>query len=102
MKKLFVYQLVLLVGLSLINARVWADSDQSAAVSASDIGALNNRLTDLEKSAVVLSTEHNYLDIATQKGDLVLKIGGVVQGDYRFYFAPRTTYASYLAIGSTA
>src|ERR1035441_1744385 len=74
--------------------------DIAPAVTISDIEILNNRLNAVEKSSAVLSTEHNYLDIATQKGDVVFKIGGVVQGDYRSYFSPGTKYDDYLPIGS--
>ena len=75
MKKLFVYLLILLAGLSLTNARVWADSsvsidtpkeaeepkqdsdfkDSPAAVSVSDLEALNNRISAIEKSNVKVS-----------------------------------------------
>ncbi len=114
MKKLFAYWLVLLAGLFLTTARVGAQepssvgnskqdapsTDTPAAVSASDIEALNNRLNALEKGSVVLSTEHNYLDIGTQKGDIVFKIGAVVQGDYRSYFYPASSYDENLPIGA--
>ena len=76
------------------------DTDSPTAFTPSDLEIINNRLNSLEKSSVVLSSEHNYEDISTQKGDFVLKIGGVVQGDYRSYFEPKTTYDDYLNIGS--
>jgi phosphate-selective porin OprO/OprP len=109
MKKLLVFLAIFLAGLSLTTVKVWAkdssnqgaDSvDNPSAVSVSDLEALNNRLNAVEKSSVVLSTEHNYLDISTQKGDVVLKIGGTVQGDYRTYFLPSSTYDDSLPIGS--
>ncbi|HTC22438.1 MAG TPA: porin, partial [bacterium] len=75
--------------------------DTAPAITTSDLEILNNRLTALEKSSVVLSFEHNYLDLSTQKGDFVLKIGGVVQGDYRSYFEPATKYDDYLPIGES-
>jgi phosphate-selective porin OprO/OprP len=110
MKKLFAYLLALLAGLFLTTARVGAQdttsqesasADQPAKVSVSDLEALNNRLNALEKGSVVLTTEHNYLDIGTKSGDIVLKIGAVVQGDYRSYFLPASSYDDYLPIGST-
>jgi phosphate-selective porin OprO/OprP len=75
------------------------DTDAPAAITTSDLEIINNRLGALEKNSVVLSTEHNYEDISTQKGDFVLKVGGTVQGDYRSYFEPRTTYDDFLPIG---
>ncbi len=61
---------------------------------------LNNRLNLLEKQTVLLTVEHNYLDLSDPDGDVILKFGGVVQGDYRTYFTPATSYDDYLPIGS--
>ncbi len=65
------------------------DGDQSAAASASDIQDLNNRLNNLERGSVLLSIEHNYLDIGTSKGDVVLKIRGGRAGGLPVLFRPR-------------
>jgi phosphate-selective porin OprO/OprP len=110
MKKLTAVLLVLLAGLGFAGVKARADEspkptgevqDNPPVVSASDLEILNNRLNALEKGSVVLTTEHNYLDIGTKNGDIVLKIGGTVQGDYRSYFLPSTTYDDGLPVGSS-
>ena len=65
------------------------------------VEGLNNRLNKLEKSTVVLTTEHNYLDFSDPSGDVIFKIGGVVQEDYRSYFGPSTSYDEYVPIGGS-
>ncbi len=87
-------------------SRVWAQDtaaegkDAAPVLTTSDLEIINNRLTALEKKSVVATFEHNYLDLSDPKGDFVLKIGGVVQGDYRYYFSPASSYDNYLPIGS--
>jgi phosphate-selective porin OprO and OprP len=63
------------------------------------VEGLNNRLNQLEKSGVVLTTEHNYLDLSDPSGDVIFKIGGNLQEDYRSYFQPNSSYDDYLPIG---
>lgn len=60
---------------------------------------LNNHLNQLEKQALVVSMEHNYLDLSDSTGDVILKIGGVLQEDYRSYFGPASGYYDYVPIG---
>ena len=66
------------------------------------VEGLNNRLRQLEKNNVILTTEHNYLDLSDPSGNLIFKIGGGVQEDYRSYFQPGTSYFDYVPIGSAA
>ncbi len=80
-------------------------NDESATPTVTPVAGLeglNNHLALLEKQAVVLSVEHNYVDLSDSQGDVVLKIGGVVQEDYRDYFQPNSSYYDYVPIGSTA
>lgn len=65
------------------------------------VEGLNNRLNKLEKSEVVLSTEHNYLDFSDPAGDVIFKIGGTVQEDYRNYFGPSSSYYDFVPLGQS-
>ena len=60
---------------------------------------LNNRLSQLENKTVVLTVEHNYLDLSDPQGNVIFKIGGVVQEDYRSYFGPASNYYDFVPIG---
>lgn len=68
---------------------------------ASGLEGVNNHLAQLEKRTVVLSVEHDYLDLSDSEEDLILKIGGVVQEDYRAYFGPTSSYYDYVPIGQS-
>lgn len=72
----------------------------AAATPATGLEGLNHRLSQLEGRSVVLTTEHNYLDLSDPQGDVIFKIGGVVQEDYRYYFQPNASYFNYVPIGS--
>lgn len=119
-KSVFALAVLVLVGI-LSSARSWAQDSTGGKTTAAagtpsggdeaqptpaltpfaGVEGLNNRLNQLEKSEVVLTTEHNYLDLSDPSGDVIFKIGGNVQEDYRSYFQPSTSYFDYVPIGST-
>src|ERR1700679_1144696 len=99
MKKLVLRWLVFVAALSW-TVGVWAQ-DHSDTLQM-QLKNMEQRLTALEQQKpasgtgsgfpVFTAVEHNYLDFLDNNGNVFLKLGGVVQGDYRYYFGPSSQY----------
>jgi phosphate-selective porin OprO and OprP len=99
MKKLILRLLVFVAALSW-TVGVWAQDDSDALQM--QLKNVEQRLAALEQQKpasgtgsgfpVFTAVEHNYLDFLDNNGNVFLKLGGVVQGDYRYYFGPSSQY----------
>jgi hypothetical protein len=98
MKKIRLAWLLVAAVLSFAGTQVWAQDDSGDLQA--QLKSVQQRLDALEEqktasttgTRVVLTTEHNYLDFSDPTGNVVFKLGGVVQSDYRYFLGPNTQY----------
>lgn len=73
----------------------------SSAGSVPDLQTLSDEFNALSKASVVVSTEHNYLDLATPDKSIIFKVGGLVDGQYRNFFGSSQSNDLFLPIGES-